>query len=107
MRIYISGPITGVNPADAFMAFTNAESQLLYLGHKVYNPLTLADFLPDNFTHKDYMDVDLLVIAKCDAAYFMPGWSRSEGCKIERRFCETHGIRIYDSISEVANEDQN
>ena len=106
MRIYISGPITGVSVEDAVMAFANTESQLVYLGHKVYNPLTIAGFLPDNFAHKDYMDVDLLVLAKCDAADFMPGWSHSEGCKIERRFCEEHGIHIFDSISEVANDNK-
>lgn len=54
MRIYISGPITGIEPFIAFRMFANAEWKIQQLGHIAVNPHDM----------KVYYDLDEIPVAK-------------------------------------------
>lgn len=57
-RIYISGPITGVE--NYLKRFRDAERNLIYKGHtSIVNPAEVSRHLPDDFTHEEYMRVCL------------------------------------------------
>lgn len=102
MRIYISGPIT--NHLDtAYVRFSYAEIQIKALGHKPVNPFAIAAYLPDDFSHSEFMRVDMVLMELCDGVYFMENWQESEGCRIERARAEAWGLAIFDKISEMAD----
>ena len=102
MRIYISGPITH-HLDTAFLRFGYAEIQIKALGHKPVNPFAISTYLPDDFSHSEFMRVDTVLMELCDGVYFMDGWQDSEGCRIERARAEAWGLAIFDKISEMAD----
>lgn len=81
MRIYISGPVTGV--LDYKEKFDQAEKHLKekYPNAEIINPTMIV--LPSSCTHEDYMKIDFVLLDLCDAVYLMPGWDLSKGCNQE------------------------
>ena len=45
-----------------------------------------------------WLEGDLEMLARCDAAIFTPDWQRSSGARAEHTFCEQRGIPIFYSI---------
>ena len=81
MRIYISGPITGVhNFQENFLA---AEYYLRekFPGCEIINPTMIK--LPLSCTHDDYMAVDIKLLDLCDAVFMLKNWRDSTGACIE------------------------
>ena len=60
MKIYLSGKITG--DANYRQKFGSMEKELLSYGYVVFNPAILLD----GFEYEDYMDLDLLILSRCD-----------------------------------------
>ena len=77
MKIYISGPISGV--LDYKEKFDQAEKHLKeeYPNAEIINPTMIV--LPSTCTHEDYMKIDFMLLDLCDAIYMMPGWDLSKG----------------------------
>lgn len=106
MIIYISGPITGRTPEECEMKFNKAKRDIEKKGHIAISPWDIGKLLPVTFEHNDYMTVDLAIINKCDAVYFMNDWMLSDGCIVERKFCSTvegskKPPKIFDSIDSI------
>jgi len=80
MRVYISGPMTGI-PDYNKRAFLMAEVVLRLHDYEVVNPWRLGEV--PGWGHFDYMRRDLAALATCDAIYMLPGWLRSRGAKVE------------------------
>lgn len=82
MRVYISGPMTGIenNNRDAF---TQAAKMLM--DHpwvtSVVNPAEL-DHAPGS-TWEQYMRRDITELMTCDVIYMLLGWEKSRGALIE------------------------
>lgn len=79
MKIYISGPITGVeNYAEAF---EQAEKKLIADGYEVVNPCKL----PHNHdkSWESYLKEDIKSMMDCDAVYLLPNWGKSSGARLE------------------------
>ncbi|MEG1497652.1 MAG: DUF4406 domain-containing protein [Clostridiales bacterium] len=79
MKVYIAGPITGVD--NYRKTFNDAEEILLNQGHIVMNPALLSD----GFKWAEYMSITLDMLYCCDAIYLLPGWEHSKGAKLELR----------------------
>lgn len=81
MKIYISGPISGV--LDYKEKFDQAEKHLKekYPNAEIINPTMIV--LPSSCTHEDYMKIDFMLLDLADAVYFMQGWDLSKGCNQE------------------------
>ena len=77
MKIYISGPITGV--ASYRRRFARAERALRRLGHVPVNPAVVSE----GFDYDDYMKICRAMLEVCDAIFMMPGWKESCGAQIE------------------------
>jgi hypothetical protein len=79
LKVYIAGPITGTD--DYKERFAAAEK---YLRNKGAIPMHSA-YLPQGFSHAEYLYICFAMIDVCEAVYFMEGYSESEGAK--REFC--------------------
>ena len=89
MKIYISGPITGIK--DYKRNFAAVEKRLKAKGHEVINPAKLGLVLPKSTTHREHMDICISMLRMCDAIYFLDGWEESEGAKEEHMAAKVMG----------------
>jgi len=88
MKVYLSGKITG--DSNHRQKFSSMEKELLSYGYVVFNPAVL----PDGFEYEDYMDLDLLILSRCDAIFLMRDWRNSPGAKREYEEAKRLGLRI-------------
>jgi hypothetical protein len=88
MKIYIAGSITD-NP-DYEKQFKIAEKRLISEGHAVINPVKNL-----GFTYREYIDMGLCELMKCDAIYLLPGWEKSPGARLEWRYATVTGMQIF------------
>jgi hypothetical protein len=88
MKIYIAGAITD-NP-NYEKQFKAAEDRFKAKGYAVLNPVK-----NDGFSYKDYIDMGLCELMKCDAIYMLPGWEKSPGANLELRYAEVVDLQIF------------
>lgn len=92
MRVYISGPITGVE--DYMVKFPDAEKELKVSGYTVVNPAKINWGMPDDITYEEYMEIDIKLIDMCDAIYMLRGWNMSRGANREYGYALGRGKTI-------------
>lgn len=80
LRIYISGPMTGND--NYLNEFLQATQTIRSAGHIPVNPAALETVYPDA-DREEYLKFDLMLLAACDAVYFLPGWQESRGANRE------------------------
>lgn len=97
MKIYISGPISGMNPIEARWRFEKAQMYLENLGHSVVNPMNMGNW---GLRWTTYMALAKVTICsgEIDAMYLMPKWEQSMGCILERKWATEKGVNIYYDI---------
>lgn len=94
MKIYISGPITGVDGHRE--AFRAAAEKLTGMGHIALNP----DVLPEGLEPGDYMAIDMAMLAIADSVYMLPGFYQSGGSTIELALARYANKQIFYAESE-------
>ncbi|MDV1094994.1 DUF4406 domain-containing protein (plasmid) [Raoultella ornithinolytica] len=87
MKIYIAGPMTGVDACNR-PAFDTEAFRLTADGHTVLNPA----MLPDGLTQPEYMDICLAMLRSANAIFFLRGWETSAGARVERALAEKLGL---------------
>jgi hypothetical protein len=91
MKVYISGPITGIDNYQE--NFAKVEGQLCAEGFEVVNPIKVcADMKNNNWC--DYMKADIIALVGCDAIYAMRGWKESKGATIEINLAKSLGMMV-------------
>ena len=104
MKVYIAGPISGLDSAKAVEAFHRAEERLLAAGHEPVNPyavepLCLTGCLDgEGAAHRwdCFMRACLPLLAGCHAIFLLPGWRDSRGALLEHHIAEALGMEVFE-----------
>lgn len=83
MKLYLSGPITGVN--NYRKNFEEAAQELRWRGYTdLINPAELCTVLPvEHTTYEQYMTMCMDLLGMADAVVLLPGWETSTGANRE------------------------
>lgn len=123
IRIYLSGPITGVpDYKEKFEAAkADIEDKAWGWGYdlKIINPATIE--LPAGASHEDYMKVCMKKLSECNSIYMLNGWEKSRGANREYGYAcgagmmilhqpkpkeeKTFAERVMDKLKKVYEED--
>ena len=88
--VYIAGPIS--SDSDYKAKFDAVAKEVEDMGYVAYNPT----WQPQGLEYKQYIDMGLQMLMKCDAAVFLEGHVNSDGALLEDDYCLTVNIpRIY------------
>ena len=91
IRVYISGPMTGL-PNLNFPAF-NAAAEVLRVNG--FDPVNPVDINPDpNATWVECLRNDIAAVCTCDAVALLPGWENSRGAHLEVQVAHALGLKI-------------
>ena len=114
MRIYLSGPMTGLSDLNR-PAFDAAEKRLTAQGHFVINPHRISELFGTaaeiakafqshyyeesrhpfaEAIYESVMSADLAAVRSCDAIYLLRGWESSRGAKKELAKALAHGLQV-------------
>lgn len=92
MKIYLSGPMTGI-PEYNFPAFHAEAARLRKIGHEVVSP---AEVNPDtSMTWEQCLRADIKALCDCEAIALMPGWEGSKGAHIELHIAHRIGLSVH------------
>lgn len=99
-RVYISGPMTGLDHNEIQSRFNEAELILQSMGYQAVNPADISH-LP--FDYDEFMEIDLKMLSYCDGIYMLKGWKDSFGAQMELQYAvmKQHFV-MYEVESEVA-----
>lgn len=92
MKIYISGPISGLPFEDVKRNFDDAQMRLEEQGYEVINPLNNG--LTEKHSWKEHMKADIKMLMDCDEIYMMKGYAESKGAMIEYNLAQDLGYDI-------------
>jgi hypothetical protein len=97
MRVYLSGPMTGL-PELNFPAFHEWAQALRSQGYDVVNP---AELNPDSeMPWDECMRNDIKALCDCEALALLPGWMDSKGAHLELHIAHRIGLKIF-SVKEL------
>lgn len=87
MKVYIAGSIT--KDKNYINRFNTAEAILKKQGHAVINPVKNI-----GFSYKDYIDMGLCELMKCDAIFMLKGYKESKGALLELHYAKITRMKI-------------
>ncbi len=85
-KIYISGPITGIDDFD------KAEKELNSAGFSVVNPVKVLSQMPEDTEYEEYMA--MMMLSMCDSIYMLKGWEESTRANREYGYALATDITI-------------
>ena len=103
MVIYVSGKITDTCLERELANIDIASSfgkQVAILGHSPIVPHTNCA-LDWNLPYERYMEIDLEILARCDAILMLPNWTTSKGAKRELELAKRLKKLIFMGIEEL------
>lgn len=103
MKVYISGPMTGIEDFN-FPLFNAVAKFLQTLGWRVENPAEKG-IVPD-WDWEDYLRYDIEKLMQCEYIVLLPGWENSRGARLEVRIARELGFTFLDYDEYIADLDK-
>lgn len=103
-KVYISGPISGLDRKEVIENFSNADLLLRKNGYSTSNPTNALVFrhpriyhlmerlLGEELAYRTVLVYDLWLLSRSDTICMIDGWQLSRGAKIEEGFAFRLGI---------------
>lgn len=91
MKIYISGPMSGMKDYN-YPAFNQLAELLRANGHKVFNPAETT--IPQGSEWVRFLKHDIALMMKADIVVLLSGWERSKGACLEVHIAKELDYRI-------------
>lgn len=92
-KVYISGPVTGLDLEEAKKRFSFFEDKINSIGHEAVNPINNG--LTEEDPWIDHMVIDLKMLYYCDEAIMLKDWEFSKGACLEHEMAKLLGMTIY------------
>lgn len=89
-KVYIAGPITGVEGYER--RFNEAAERIKRLGLEPVNPI--GPGLIDGADYKYYIDRGLKMLMESDVVLLLPGWTKSKGARLEEMYARICGLPV-------------
>ena len=97
-RIYISGPISGIDRAVYLSAFAEAERRLRAKGYDTLNPTRLPPsrwlWIYKVLGYRLTLLYDLWHLMRCDGITMLAGWEQSRGARLEKATADIFNIEV-------------
>ncbi|HHA2249976.1 TPA: DUF4406 domain-containing protein [Enterobacter ludwigii] len=93
MKVYISGPMTGIKNFN-HDAFNKEADRLTQYGHTVLNPASL----PAGLEQHEYMDICIAMVRCAEAILMLPGWQTSSGAISEYHYAAKKNLPVYSTL---------
>lgn len=97
MKVYISGPISGLDVKRVEANFAEAERVIREAGHTPVSPLNNG--VPQGASWEEHMKEDVKLCMDSDSVLMLYDWKRSRGCRIEHTLACEMGKAIYYSFA--------
>lgn len=98
MKIFISQPMRNKTDeeirAEREKAIKDCETFCGCFGAELNVIDSIIEDAPDDVTPLWYLGKSLELLSGADAAYFVRGWSKNRGCRLEHMACNEYGIII-------------
>ena len=91
-KVYLSGPISGVDMEECRRNFENVKKFLEFSGFLCVCPL--ENGLPYNSPTREHLRRDIELLMGCDAIYMMERWCHSAGCVLEFQVATAIGLEV-------------
>lgn len=91
MKIYISGPMTGIKDNN-YPEFHRAATLLRNKGYHVVNP---AEIETEDKTWEGFMRADIKALMECNTVVRLDGWHESKGARLECMIAIQMGFKIF------------
>ena len=91
-KLYLSGPISGLDIEHAREAFARAQEQMEQQGWEVVNPMDNG--VPVEAPWEEHLAADIIALLDCKAVAMLPGWENSRGARLENAIARRFGMRI-------------
>lgn len=99
MRIYVSGPITGLKEEEYREHFAKAKAFIENMGCEAVIPT--ENGLPADADYKDHISADIANLVKCDAVLMLYDWYHSRGARMEQFVAHELGIPTFYSFNSL------
>lgn len=96
--IFISQPMNGKTDDEILLERENAvlDAQRRLGGEGVYVIDSFFQAAPHDVRPLWFLGKSIELLSAADVAYFVPGWEKARGCKIEHDCALQYGIQIID-----------
>lgn len=91
-KIYIAGQVTGLDYAQTFKKFADAEHHLDWLGYETINPMREV---PKEANWKDAMKTCIVKLMECDSIYLLDDHVHSKGAMMEKNIAMQLEMEIF------------
>lgn len=93
MKIYISLPISGHDPAQTRSRAEDLRQTLSSPWSRAITPFDVCPEIDKPYSY--YMGRDIQALLECDAIFMADGWQSSRGCRLEHAAALIYGKAVY------------